>query len=157
MQRFAQAHAFPFAYLHDEDQSVARAYGAVCTPDFFGYGARRRLKYRGRLDEGRTSPPPPGARRELGSIRISEVPAYRTHRRQQRRGCLTRPQTRHPRDPDASLHRPVSDLHGCTYPIVLAGVRGVTRSELVAAVTKAGGFGFLGMVRHRLARQGSIE
>jgi len=65
MQRFAQAHAFPFAYLHDEDQSVARAYGAVCTPDFFGYDAQRRLKYRGRLDEGRTTPLPAGARREL--------------------------------------------------------------------------------------------
>ena len=65
MQRLAQAHAFPFPYLHDEDQSVARAYGAVCTPDFFGYGAHCRLKYRGRLDEGRTSPPPAGARREL--------------------------------------------------------------------------------------------
>jgi peroxiredoxin len=65
MQRFAQAHGFPFPYLHDDDQSVARVYGAVCTPDFFGYDADRRLKYRGRLDEGRTSPPPAGARREL--------------------------------------------------------------------------------------------
>ena len=65
MQRFAQAHKFPFPYLHDEDQSVARAYGAVCTPDFFGYDGHRRLKYRGRLDEGRTSPPPSEARREL--------------------------------------------------------------------------------------------
>jgi peroxiredoxin len=65
MQHFAQAHEFPFPYLHDEDQSAARAYGAVCTPDFFGYDAERRLKYRGRLDEGRTSPPPAGARREL--------------------------------------------------------------------------------------------
>jgi peroxiredoxin len=65
MQLFAQAHEFPFPYLHDEDQSVARAYGAVCTPDYFGYDAQRRLKYRGRLDEGRTSPPPQGARREL--------------------------------------------------------------------------------------------
>jgi peroxiredoxin len=65
MQRFAQAHAFPFRYLHDKDQSVARAYGAVCTPDFFGYDANRRLKYRGRLDEGRASPPPAGVRREL--------------------------------------------------------------------------------------------
>jgi hypothetical protein len=44
---------------------LARAYGAVCTPDFFGYDARRRLKYRGRLDEDPTSPPPAGARREL--------------------------------------------------------------------------------------------
>ena len=65
MQRFAQRHAFPFAYLHDEDQSVARAYGAVCTPDFFGYDAARKLKYRGRLDAGRIEPPPAGARREL--------------------------------------------------------------------------------------------
>jgi peroxiredoxin len=65
MAVFARAHAFPFPYLHDGDQSVARAYEAVCTPDFFGYDARRRLKYRGRLDEGRTSPPPAGARRDL--------------------------------------------------------------------------------------------
>ena len=65
MQRFARAHGFAFPYLHDEDQSAARAYGAVCTPDFFGYDAERRLKYRGRLDEGRTSAPPAGARREL--------------------------------------------------------------------------------------------
>jgi nitronate monooxygenase len=45
------------------------------------------------------------------------------------------------------LHRPVCDLLGCTYPIVQAGMGGVARSELVVAVTKAGGFGFLGMVR----------
>ena len=65
MRRFAHEHDFPFPYLHDEDQTVARAYGAACTPDFFGFDAGRKLKYRGRLDEGRTSPPPPGARREL--------------------------------------------------------------------------------------------
>jgi peroxiredoxin len=65
MQRFAKAHAFPFPYLHDEDQSVARAYGAACTPDFFGYDKERKLRYRGRLDEGRTEPLPPSARREL--------------------------------------------------------------------------------------------
>ncbi len=46
-----------------------------------------------------------------------------------------------------TLHRPVCDLLGCTYPIVLAGMGGVARSELVAAVIEAGGFGFLGMVR----------
>ena len=57
MKRFAKAHDFPFPYLHDETQTVARAYGAVCTPDFFGYNADRKLKYRGRLDEGRTTPP----------------------------------------------------------------------------------------------------
>ncbi|MBX9590872.1 MAG: thioredoxin family protein [Hyphomonadaceae bacterium] len=65
MQRFASAHAFPFPYLHDGSQSVARVYGAVCTPDFFGYDADRKLRYRGRLDEGRTAPISSTARREL--------------------------------------------------------------------------------------------
>ncbi|MBN9570878.1 MAG: nitronate monooxygenase [Alphaproteobacteria bacterium] len=45
------------------------------------------------------------------------------------------------------LHNSVCDLLGCEYPIVLAGMGGVARSELVSAVTLAGGFGFLGMVR----------
>ena len=65
MKSFAEAHDFPFPYLHDETQAVARAYGAVCTPDFFGYDAARKLKYRGRLDEGRATPPRAGAPREL--------------------------------------------------------------------------------------------
>ena len=65
MREFARAHAFPFPYLHDETQEVARAYGAVCTPDFFGFDRELKLKYRGRLDEGRTTPPPANARREL--------------------------------------------------------------------------------------------
>ena len=65
MKQFAKAHGFPFPYLHDETQQVARAYGVVCTPDFFGNDRARDLKYRGRLDEGRTAPPPAGARREL--------------------------------------------------------------------------------------------
>jgi peroxiredoxin len=65
MREFALLHDFPFPYLHDESQSVAHAYGAVCTPDFFGFDRGLKLKYRGRLDEGRTAPPPPNARREL--------------------------------------------------------------------------------------------
>src|SRR5260370_41862128 len=65
MKHFAKAHDFPFPYLRDETQTVARAYGAVCTPDFFGYNADRKLKYRGRLDEGRTTPPRAGAHRAL--------------------------------------------------------------------------------------------
>jgi peroxiredoxin len=65
MKAFAATHRLPFPYLHDESQEIARAYGAVCTPDFFGYDRERKLKYRGRLDEGRTAPPPAGARREL--------------------------------------------------------------------------------------------
>ncbi len=44
---------------------MARAYGAVCTPDFFGYDKARKLQYRGRLDEGRTGPVPAGTRRDL--------------------------------------------------------------------------------------------
>jgi peroxiredoxin len=65
MKQFAKAHGFPFPYLHDETQQAAKAYGAVCTPDFFGYDRARELKYRGRLDEGRATSPPAGARREL--------------------------------------------------------------------------------------------
>jgi peroxiredoxin len=65
MCEVALLHDFPFPYLHDESQDAARAYGAVCTPDFFGFDRDLKLKYRGRLDEGRTTPPPPNARREL--------------------------------------------------------------------------------------------
>jgi peroxiredoxin len=64
MRRLAEQLRFPFPYLFDESQAVARAYGAVCTPDFFGYNADLALQYRGRLDASRTSPVA-GARREL--------------------------------------------------------------------------------------------
>jgi thiol-disulfide isomerase/thioredoxin len=59
------APALPFPYLHDESQDVARAYGAVCTPDFFGFDAARRLRYRGRLDASRKEAAPEGTRRDL--------------------------------------------------------------------------------------------
>lgn len=65
MQQWAAELAFPFPYLYDESQQVARAYGAVCTPDFFGYNARLELQYRGRLDASGRNPGPPEARREL--------------------------------------------------------------------------------------------
>jgi peroxiredoxin len=64
MAAFAARHGFDFPYLYDETQAVARAYGAVCTPDFFGYDRQLRLAYRGRLVEGGKHPPP-GAREEL--------------------------------------------------------------------------------------------
>jgi peroxiredoxin len=55
---------FPFPYLQDESQAIAKAYGAVCTPDFFGYDRDLKLVYRGRLDSsGRSSDP--NAPREL--------------------------------------------------------------------------------------------
>ncbi len=65
MKAFAARHGFAFPYLYDESQEVARAYDAVCTPDFFGLNADGSIAYRGRLDPGRKDPPPPGARREL--------------------------------------------------------------------------------------------
>lgn len=53
MQLFAQQHGFSFPYLIDHDQSVARAYQAVCTPDFFGFNNNGELQYRGRLDNAK--------------------------------------------------------------------------------------------------------
>ena len=53
MKAFAARHGFPFPYLHDQAQDVARAYDAVCTPDFFGFNADLELQYRGRLDASR--------------------------------------------------------------------------------------------------------
>lgn len=50
MIQIAKEFEFPFPYLLDETQEVARAYDAVCTPDFFGYNAELELQYRGRLD-----------------------------------------------------------------------------------------------------------
>ncbi len=65
MKRFAVRHGFTFPYLYDESQQVARAYGAVCTPDFFGFNRESKLEYRGRLDASGRNPAPPGAKREL--------------------------------------------------------------------------------------------
>lgn len=50
MKQFARQHGLNFPYLVDEDQSVGRAYGAVCTSDFFGFNKLGELQYRGRLD-----------------------------------------------------------------------------------------------------------
>jgi peroxiredoxin len=55
MQAFARRHGFTFPYVIDETQEVARAYGAQCTPDFFGFNAKDELQYRGRLDSSRTT------------------------------------------------------------------------------------------------------
>jgi peroxiredoxin len=64
MKIFAGKHAFTFPYLHDAAQEVARAYDAVCTPDFFGFNDMLELQYRGRLDESKTVLVP-NAKREL--------------------------------------------------------------------------------------------
>jgi len=65
MRRLSRELDFPFPYLFDETQEVAKAYGAVCTPDFFGYNAGLGLQYRGRLDESRKETAQEGARRDL--------------------------------------------------------------------------------------------
>jgi hypothetical protein len=65
MRAVAERMDFPFPYLLDESQDVAKAYGAVCTPDFFGYNAAGELQYRGRLDESRKDAAPPEVRRDL--------------------------------------------------------------------------------------------
>ncbi|MBN8912814.1 MAG: thioredoxin family protein [Rhizobiales bacterium] len=65
MKETAAARGFPFPYLYDESQDVARRYGAVCTPDFFGFNRDLGLQYRGRLDESGRDPGPAGAPREL--------------------------------------------------------------------------------------------
>ena len=65
MREMAKARAFPFPYLHDEDQTVARAYDAACTPDFLGFNADGELQYRGRLDASRNEADPTGLRRDL--------------------------------------------------------------------------------------------
>ena len=65
MTQLAAAKGFSFPYLYDESQAVARAYGAVCTPDFFGFNADLGLQYRGRLDDTGRGPARADARREL--------------------------------------------------------------------------------------------
>jgi peroxiredoxin len=65
MIEVARAHDFPFPYVLDETQRVAKAYGAVCTPDFFGFDGALGLQYRGRLDASRKETAPPDVRRDL--------------------------------------------------------------------------------------------
>ena len=74
MQKLAAAKDLPFLYLFDETQEVARAYDAVCTPDFFGYNADLELQYRGRLDASKTTPIP-NAVRELydAMVQVAET------------------------------------------------------------------------------------
>ncbi|MCA8867024.1 MAG: thioredoxin family protein [Rhodobacteraceae bacterium] len=65
MAKMAKEQGFGFPYLYDESQLVARAYDAVCTPDFFGFNAADELQYRGRLDASTKSEGPSDLRRDL--------------------------------------------------------------------------------------------
>lgn len=64
MQKIARQFDYSFPYVFDETQDAAKAYGAVCTPDFFGFNADLGLQYRGRLDDSGRNPAP-GGKREL--------------------------------------------------------------------------------------------
>jgi len=85
MKELARASRFGFPYLFDESQTVARAYGAVCTPDFFGYNANLELQYRGRLDSAGVATRNATHKRELvdamieiakrGSTKIEQTPS----------------------------------------------------------------------------------
>ena len=65
MRKIAQESGFSFPYLLDLSQDVAKQYGAVCTPDFFGYNAELKLQYRGRLDASRKETAAIDVRRDL--------------------------------------------------------------------------------------------
>jgi peroxiredoxin len=65
MKQVAEEFGFSFPYVWDESQEVARAYGAVCTPDLFGFNRNFELQYRGRFDESRKETAPEGVRRDL--------------------------------------------------------------------------------------------
>ena len=70
MKKFAAQYGFSFPYLVDEDQSVGRAYGAVCTPDFFGFNKDAELQYRGRLDDARMGDPAGRTAELLDAMRL---------------------------------------------------------------------------------------
>ncbi|HEX5487068.1 MAG TPA: thioredoxin family protein [Limnobacter sp.] len=65
MSHLASTMGFRFPFVIDSTQTVARAYDAVCTPDFFGFNADLKLRYRGRLDASGRNPAPPDSRRDL--------------------------------------------------------------------------------------------
>ena len=76
MKEFSRQNGFTFPYLIDETQEVAKKYGAVCTPDFFGYNADGELQFRGRLDDVNPSKPATSAtKKELleAMLQISET------------------------------------------------------------------------------------
>ena len=75
MQIFSKKNSFSFPYLHDDDQAIAKAYDAVCTPDFFGYNADAKLQYRGRLDASRKEAGPVDLKRDLfeAMVQISKT------------------------------------------------------------------------------------
>ena len=75
MKKISAQYHFTFPYLLDETQHVAKDYGAVCTPDFFGYNKDLKLQYRGRLDASRKDTASADARRDLfeAMVQVAET------------------------------------------------------------------------------------
>ncbi len=75
MKKISDELGFSFPYLLDETQQVAKAYGAVCTPDFFGYNGKLELQYRGRMDASRKQTAEGEVRRDLflGMKQVAET------------------------------------------------------------------------------------
>jgi peroxiredoxin len=75
MAKIAKEFDYPFPYVWDETQRVAKAYGAVCTPDFFGFNGDLKLQYRGRLDASRKEAAPADVRRDLfeGMLQVAKT------------------------------------------------------------------------------------
>ena len=82
MAEMAEKEGFPFPYLHDEDQRLARTFDAEATPEFYGFDAEGRLRYHGRLDEGRKDPPSEDAPRELYEAMVAVSKGQRPKREQ---------------------------------------------------------------------------
>ncbi len=70
MQKIAREMDFPFAYLLDASQQIAKNYGAVCTPDFFGFNNKLELQYRGRFDESRKETAPNNTRDLFNAMKL---------------------------------------------------------------------------------------
>ena len=87
MKKIAAELKFPFPYLYDETQEVAKKYGAVCTPDFFGYNKDLKLQYRGRLDDSGRSPSPAARPELLDAMRQIAATGQGPREQQQAIGC----------------------------------------------------------------------
>ncbi len=75
MALIANKLTYPFPYVWDETQDIAKQYGAVCTPDFFGFNSQLELQYRGRLDASRKEAAPADVRRDLfeGMLQVART------------------------------------------------------------------------------------
>lgn len=87
MKKFADRHGFTFPYLIDEDQSVGKAYNAVCTPDFFGFNKDGELQYRGRLDDARMGKPAERTPELVNAMRLISQTGEGPRSQQASMGC----------------------------------------------------------------------